>query len=400
VLSLAPWAVSAALAAAWWNARRRPAPAPVAAVPEPKPQPGLSRRTVGEPQVFEQQEPGRGRLAAAPWAIPLLGWRDIIWRTSREVAADRLTVVAGGVTYCTLLAVFPAIGVFVSLYGLFADVGAVHAQLAQLSTVFPPQAVQLIGEQMMRLATGQKAGLSVAFLVSLVLSLWSATAGMRALFDGLNVAYDEEEKRRYIVRVALTYLFTAALIAFMAAVSAVLVAAPRALEALGLRSDWLIGARWPLVFAMASAAFAGLYRLGPSRKPPRWPWLVPGAMAAAALWMVGSAGFSWYLNNIATLDATYGSLGAVIGFMLWVWLSVIVVLVGAELNSEIEHQTALDTTPGPAAPMGERGATMADTVGRSFVGMRARAEVLVGDARLRIDTRRKGRQARRERPPA
>src|SRR5205085_12042656 len=136
---------------------------------------------------------------------------------------------------------------------------------------------------------------------------------------------------------ALTYGFTAALIAFLVLISGVLVAAPIALKHLGLRTDILMAARWPLVFAIAAGAFTVVYRFGPSREPARWRWLVAGAVLAAVLWMGGSAGFSWYLNHVASLDATYGSLGAVIGFMLWVWFSVMVVLVGAEFNSEIEH---------------------------------------------------------------
>ncbi|WP_293905970.1 YhjD/YihY/BrkB family envelope integrity protein [Phenylobacterium sp.] len=361
---------------------RRPAkaPAPQPVRVDPKPQPGQSRQTVAAPATFEAQEPGRGRVAAWPGAIPWRGWRDIAWRTWQEVNQDRLTVVAGSVTYFTLLAVFPALGVFVSLYGLIADVKAVEEQLKDLSAVFPPEAVKLIGEQMLRLATGKPGGLSLAFVVSLLLSLWSAAAGMRSLFDGLNIAYDETEKRGFVRLSALTYGFTAALIVFLMLVSAILVAAPIVLEAAGLRTDWLIAVRWPLVFAVAAAAVSATYRFGPSRQPARWRWVVPGGTAAAALWMAGSAGFSWYLNHVASLDATYGSLGAVIGFMLWVWFSVLVVLVGAELNAEIEHQTALDSTTGKPEPMGKRGAAMADTVGVRFGGLRK----LLGAARKQV----------------
>lgn len=333
------------------------------------PQPGLSRQTQADPGVFEAQEPGRGRTAERPHHIPWRGWRDILWRTWREMEEDRLTVVAGGVTYYTLLAIFPALGVFVSIYGLVADVRMVQEQLIQLSSIFPPEAVRLLGEQMLRLANGEAASLSLAFVISLLLSIWSASAGMRALFDGLNVAYDENEKRSYVLRMALTYGFTIALLLFLSAISAILVAAPLALESLHLREDWLIAARWPLVYVVAAAAFAIVYRYGPSRAPARWRWVAPGSLAAAFCWMAGSAGFSWYLNNVARLDATYGSLGTVIGFMLWVWLSVMVVLLGAELNAEIEHQTAIDSTTGPAMPMGQRGAAMADTVGLRFVGV-------------------------------
>jgi membrane protein len=366
------------MATAWWQSRAR------RLEPQPSPPPGLSRRTVAEPCEFEVQEPGRGRLAPSPLQVPWLGWRDIAWRTWREVNQDRLTIVAGSVTYYTLLAVFPALGVFVSLYGLIADVRAVEEQLIQLSAVFPPEAVRLIGEQMMRLATGHAGGLSLAFVASLLLSLWSANAGMKSLFDGLNIAYDETEKRSYLLRTALTYGFTAALIVFLTLVSAILVAVPIVLEAVGLRSDWLIGARWPLVFSIATAAFTVVYRFGPSRAPARWRWLLPGSAAAAALWMGGSAGFSWYLNHVASLDATYGSLGAVIGFMLWVWFSVMVVLVGAELNAEIEHQTALDSTTGPPQPMGERGAAMADTVGLRFIGVRQGVGILWSTTRRQV----------------
>jgi membrane protein len=366
---VASWALTAALATAWWaDRRKRPGPGPLRITADQTP--GLSRHTQAAPATFEAQEPGRGRIASSPQAIPPTGWRDIIWRTYREMGEDRLNVVAGSVTYYTLLAIFPALGVFVSLYGLVADVGAVEQQLVQLAAIFPPEAVRLVGEQMMRLATGKAGGLSAAFVVSLLLSLWSASAGMKSLFDGLNTAYDETEKRNYVYRVALTYGFTAALIAFMALVSGILVAAPLALEFLGLRSGWLIAARWPLVYAVAASAFTILYRFGPSRRPANWRWLLPGGCGAAFLWMAGSAGFSWYLNNVAQLNATYGSLGAVIGFMLWIWFSVMVVLAGAEFNAEIEHQTALDSTVGPPKPMGERGAAMADTVGLRFVGFR------------------------------
>lgn len=285
------------------------------------------------------------------------------------MSEDRLNVVAGSVTYYTLLAIFPALGVFVSLYGLVADVRTVQEQLAQLSAIFPPEAVKLLGEQMLRLATGEAASLSFAFVVSFLLSIWSASAGMKSLFDGLNTAYDETEKRSLLLRTALTYGFTLALLIFLAVISAILVAAPLVLEALHLREDWMIAARWLLVYVVAAGAFAVIYRYGPSRALAGWRWVAIGALAAAFLWMAGSAGFSWYLNNVARLDATYGSLGAVVGFMLWVWFSAMVVLTGAELNAEIEHQTAIDSTTGAPMPMGERGAAMADTVGLAFAGV-------------------------------
>lgn len=393
--ALAPWAVSAALAAAWWNAHRArsaPAPPPAPAPPTSPSQPGLSRQTIAEPEHFERQEPRRGRVAEAPHRIPWSGWKDILWRTGREIGHDRLTVVAGSVTYYTLLAIFPALGVFVSLYGLIADVRLVEEQLVQLSAIFPPEAVRLLGEQMLRLANGKAAGLSVAFLISLLFSLWSASAGMKSLFDGLNIAYDEAETRSFLALAALTYGFTLALLLFLSAVSGILVAAPIALAALGLHDGLLIATRWPLVYLVATVAFCVAYRYGPNRARAQWRWLIPGSAMAAFLWMAGSAGVSWYLNNVARLDATYGSLGAVIGVMLWIWFSVMVVLIGAELNAEIEHQTALDSTTGPPKPMGERGAAMADTVGLRFVGFRKGANLLLGGAREQIARLRRRRK--------
>ena len=326
-----------------------------------------------------------------PRHIPWRGWRDIAWRTWREIAEDRLSVVAGSVTYYSLLAIFPALGAFVSLYGLIADVGVVQDQLAQLSRILPSQAVVLLGEQMMRLATREESGLSVAFVASLILSIWSASAGMRSLCDGLNTAYDEVETRTFVKRTALTYGFTIALLFAVALASAILVVAPRVLGALYLRAEVLGGLLWPALFLVAAGAFAVVYRYGPSRAPARWRWLTPGAAVAAALWLGGSAGFSWYLGNVAHLDVTYGSLGTVIGFMLWLWFSVMVILIGAELNSEIEHQTALDSTTGTPQPMGERGAVMADTVGLSFGGLRKSFVDLRAAARTRLS---------RTRPPA
>ncbi len=359
LLAAAPWLGSAAFGTLWLKARAAP-------------RPGLSHQEVSTPEHFERVEPGRGRMAAHPHHIPWSGWRDVLWRTYREIGRDRLNVVAGGVTFYSLLAIFPAIGVFVSLYGLIADVGQVSAQLGELAAFVPREILGLVGEQMIRLASERQASLSVAFAVSLFLSVWTANAAMGALFDGLNVAYDEDEKRNFVVRRAITMAFTAAALLFITATTAILVALPPALLWLGWEGGaaWVIPLRWLLLLALAAAAFSVLYRYGPSRQKARWRWTSWGAVLAAVGWIGGSLGFSWYLNNVAHYDVTYGSLGVVIGFMVWIWFSVMVVLLGAELNAEIEHQTALDSTTGAPLPMGERGAAMADTVGLPFLGVR------------------------------
>jgi membrane protein len=351
----APWLGLIAMTELWRRSR--------------KPAPGnLSVEVQAPPEAFDTAEPGRGRLARGPHHIPLLGWKDIAWRTYQEIGRDRLPAVAGGVTFYTLLALFPAIGVFVSLYGIFADLAAVETQLREMSTVFPREVVDIVGDQMVRLATRPQATLSAAFLVSLLLSIWSANAGMKALFDGVNIAYDEEEKRHIVRRTALTYFFTFGALLFLVIMSALLVAAPLMFERLGLGAlgaVW-IPLRWLILWGMAAGAFSLLYRYAPCRARARWRWVSLGAVLASAAWLGGSLGFSWYLNNIAHFDVTYGSLGAVVAFMTWIWFSVMVVLLGAELNAEIEHQTALDSTTGEPAPMGERGAAMAVSVGLAF----------------------------------
>lgn len=330
--------------------------------------PGLSEDRAMPPADFDQAEPKRGRAARHPGHIPLLGWRDILWRTWREISVDRLPAVAGGVTFYTLLALFPAMGAFVSMYGLFADVRTVEEQLRSMRGVFPPSVVEIVGEQMLRLASQGQAKLGLAFAFSLLLSIWSANASMRALFDGLNIAYDEDEKRHLVPRTLLSYAFTVCALLYAATISTVLIVTPLLLKAARLSAlDEIIAPiRWLIVLAMTAVAFAVLYRFGPSRAQARWRWVWIGAGAASAGWLAGSLGFSFYVANIAHYDVTYGTLGAVIAFMVWVWFSIMAILVGAELNAEIEHQTAVDSTTGPERPMGARGAAMADTVGLAF----------------------------------
>ena len=352
----APWVGLVVVTALWRGSLRKP------------PRSDLDLEPETSPEVFDAAEPGRGRLAGSPHHIPLRGWKDILWRTYREIARDRLPAVAGGVTFYSLLALFPAIGVFVSLYGIFADFDAMHEQMSDLSRVFPAEVVNIIGDQMVLLASRPQATLSLAFLISLLLSLWSANAGMKALFDGLNIAYGEQEKRNFVMRTALTYGFTFAALVFLVVMTAIMVAAPVVLAQLGLYevAGLWVPMRWLLLLAMAAAAFSVVFRFAPCRAPPRWRWVMIGGMFSACLWLGGSLVFSWFINNVAHFDVTYGALGTVIGFMMWIWFSVMVVLIGAELNAEIEHQTARDSTTGPELPLGERGAVMADNVGRAF----------------------------------
>jgi membrane protein len=341
------------LSRAWRRLRGRSDPAP----PDPL-----------TPEEFDAAEPGRGRAAGAPWLIPPRGWKDIAWRTWHELGRGRLAAQAGGVTFYLLLATFPAIAASVSLFGLFSNVDQVERQFLHFSTLFPSEAIDFLGDQMVRLASQEHGTLGLAFVISAVLSVWSAKTGMQALFDAVNIAYNETEKRPFLQRALLTYAATFVAIAFIVSTTSAALAVPEVLHALGLHHIvlWWASMRGVAILAAAVVAFTLVYRFGPSRRPARLRWVAAGGVFAAVSWMAGSLVFSWCLNSFTHLGVTYGSLGAMIGFMLWMWLSVLIVLIGAELNAEIERQTACDTTIGFDRPLGERGAEVADTVGTAF----------------------------------
>ncbi|MEJ1160036.1 YihY/virulence factor BrkB family protein [Prosthecomicrobium sp. N25] len=325
-----------------------------------------SRRDGRDRDEEARGEPGRGRDATTPSEVPARGWWDIAKRVVQQVGEDRILSVAAGVTFYALLALFPAIAAFVSIYGLFADPGTIQGHLALLAGILPEGALTVIRDQVQRIASSGNGTLGYAFLGGLAVSLWSANAGMKAVFDALNVAYDEEEKRSFVALTLQSLLFTFLAMLFMMFAIAAIVVLPIVLDYVGLGrvGELLLSiGRWPLLFAGVVFALACLYRYGPSRDRARWRWVTWGSAIAAILWLAGSALFSWYAANFGSYNETYGSLGAVIGFMTWMWLSTTAVLIGAEINAETEHQTARDTTDGPPRPLGARGATMADTVG-------------------------------------
>jgi membrane protein len=313
-------------------------------------------------------ELGRGRHAETPRQIQWKGWRDNLWRSCEQIAEDRLLAVAAGVVFYGLLAVFPAVTAFVSLYGLFASPSDINEHLSLAAGILPQGAVDILREQIGRLTTGSSAKLSFGFVFGLAVALWSANAGMKAIMDALNVVYDEKEKRSFIKLNLLSLAFTlAAIVALLVALGAVVVL-PVVLNFLGLQNvtDLLFRlARWPLLLILIMVGLAVLYRYGPSRREPRWQWISVGSVFAAIAWLISSVLLSWYLASFANYNATYGSLGAGIGMMMWMWVSSIVILFGAELNSEIEHQTARDSTTHGEKPLGTRGAVMADTVGKA-----------------------------------
>lgn len=307
---------------------------------------------------------GRGREAERPGQIPARGWKDIVIRTFKEFNEDQIPMIAAGVTFYTLLALFPGIGAFVALYGLFADVADAQRHVAAMSAILPGGAITLIGDQLLRAASAHEGGLSLAFLVGLVLALWSANGAMKAIITGLNIAYDEKDRRGFFGKILAPLAFTLGFLLFALSAMGLAALGSTVEDRFGDTAGWVYSASyWIGLFVAFTFGLTLLYRFGPSRRPVRWRWISWGSGAAAVAWLAMSGGFSFYVANFGSYDRSYGALGAVVGFMTWTWLSSMVLLLGAELNSEIEHQTARDTTVGAPKPMGARGAVMADTVG-------------------------------------
>lgn len=313
----------------------------------------------------------RGRDAEAPQDIPAKGLRDVFWRVVKAIMADRVTLIAAGVTYFMLLSLFPALGALVALYGFVADPTAIMAHIGFLAGVFPPGSFDLIMNQLTSLTQQATSTRSLAFFGGLLVAIWSANSGMKALFDAMNVAYQEDEKRSLVRLNFLSLGFT-----FCALVVAIILIAaigvlPAVLKYLWL-DDWQEFlarlARWPFIILVFGCGISMIYRYGPSREEAKIKWLSWGVVFSTVLWLVASVLFSFYLENFANYNATYGTLGALIGLMVWVWISVVILIVGAEINAELEHQTRKDSTTGSPKPMGKRGAYVADTVGEAVRG--------------------------------
>jgi membrane protein len=315
-------------------------------------------------------QPGRGRAASTPRAVPWRGWKDILWRTWSGITDDHLLTLAGGVAFFALLAMVPALTAGVSSYALFADARAIQGQLNLFANIVPPTALDLVRDEIIRIVASSNGRLTLSFLGSLALSLWSANSGVKAMFEALNVVYGEEEKRSIVQLNVFSMLLTICSIAAMLMIVTGVVVLPLVFSItgfLGIKLTIIALLRWPAMLILAMVAFGILYRYGPSRRLVQAHWITLGSLMAAFLWLAMSATFSWYLSHVANYTATYGALGAVIGLMMWMWLSAVIVLVGAKLNAEIEHQTAEDTTVGAPKPLGSRGAVMADTVGRAVI---------------------------------
>ncbi|QLF68449.1 YihY/virulence factor BrkB family protein [Peteryoungia desertarenae] len=312
-------------------------------------------------------ESGRGRHAERPEDIPAKGWKDVAFRVWDEINKDRVSLVAAGVSFYLMLALFPALAALVSIYGLIADPSSIGERITFLGEVFPAGAMELILEQLSSFASQKPASLSLGVIAGLLVTLWSAHNGVTALFDAMNIAYEETEKRSFIKLTLVSFLFMLAGLFIIILMILGMGILPLALALLGVDDSLEIiskVARWPLMLIFVCAAIASLYRYGPSRERAKLRWLTWGAALSTVAWLIMALGFSFYLENFADFNATYGTLGTFVGFMIWTWLSVLILIVGAELNAELEHQTARDSTVSPEKPMGQRGAHVADTLGK------------------------------------
>jgi membrane protein len=278
-----------------------------------------------------------------PWPVLRDEWKDVLLGTYHRINNDRLLLVAAGVVFYWLLALFPAITALVSSYALFAEGRTISDHLGQLSAVVPAGTYSVVQDQVQRVLANGSAKLGFAFLFSMALALWSANGGIKAIIDALNVVYDVEEERGFVKLNAVSLLFTLCCLGAVLAAIGLVIAAPIALATIGLGSFVAVlidVGRWPVLALLTFGGLAVLYRTAAARPRPNWRWVLIGSGAATVMWLGGSALLSYYLANFANYDATYGSLGAAIGLMIWMWMTAIVVLAGGELNAEIEaHAT-------------------------------------------------------------
>ncbi|MEA2731086.1 MAG: rane protein [Acetobacteraceae bacterium] len=316
----------------------------------------------------ETHQEDRGRTASDPLQIPMPGWKDIFVRSWAEVSDNNIFLAAGGVTYAVLLALFPALAALVSIYGLLLDPAQVERQVAALSNILPQESTRMIGDELHKLVGAPHGSLSISAGVALLLALWSASRGMSGLISAFNIAYQEKETRGFVKLNLIAIGLTVGMLVGGTVIIALVGVLPAAIQFIGLGSvtQWLLLVlEWPLLIVVVMTGLAVLYRYAPNRRTPRWRWVSPGALAATALWLLGSVGFTVYVTHFNSYDKTYGSLGGVVVMLTWLYLSSFVTLFGAVINAQSERQTGADSTTGHARPMGARRAYAADTVGEA-----------------------------------
>lgn len=311
----------------------------------------------------EQSVPGAG--AEKPTEIPKRGWFQIVKRAWSEAKEDQVPLLAAGVAFYSFLALFPAMIAAVMLYGLVADPKTVADQAKQLTETMPKDAADIITTQMNAIVNTPQQALSLGLLIALVLALWSASGGVGNIVTAVNLAYDEEETRGFVKRKLLALVLTLGAILFVVVAVGLVAVAPAVLDTV-LGSGplrWVAEVlRWLVLLAAVMIALAVVYRFAPDRDAPKFRWVSVGAVVATVIWLIASVGFSLYVDNFGKYGKTYGALAGVVVLLLWLWITMYIVLLGAEVNAEAEQQTAEDTTTGAPRPLGERDAVKADTL--------------------------------------
>ncbi len=338
-------------------------------------------------------EADRGREAEAPTQVPARGWWDVLMRTKAEAKTDNVPLLAAGIAFYALLALVPALAAVVSIYGLAADPADIGRHVGDLLGAAPTEVRDLVETQLRSISEGARSQAGLSVVIGLVLALWSASSGTKHAIEAVNAAYDEPETRGFFKLRSVALALTLGAVLFFLVAIALIAVLPAALEETSLGGPVrtaLNVLRWPLLAFAVLTALAIFYRYAPDRDQPRWRWVSPGAVVATLLWLAGSAGFAFYTANFARYNETYGTLGAIVVVMLWLFLTAYAVLLGAELNAELERQTRKDSTTGQPRPLGQRGAYAADTVGETAAEVRGRRE-RTGSDEVR------GREAERER---
>ncbi|RBY85501.1 YihY/virulence factor BrkB family protein [Blastococcus sp. TF02A-30] len=326
-------------------------------------------RTAGEADRLPAGAPTPDRLpgidAASPLQIPARGWKQVIKRAWAENNADNMPIIAGGVAFFGFLAVFPALIALISIYGLVSSPEDAARQVEEVTAGLPEAAQDLIEEQVTAVTENAGGALTLSLIISIVAALWSASGGVNNLVKAVNIAYDEVETRNFLKLRALSLALTLGAIVFVVLTIGLVAVLPVVLDALPLGGFGTVLAeiaRWAALLAVVAGSLAVLYRVAPDRDAPRLRWVSLGSVVVTVVWALVSLGFTIYVNNFGSYDKTYGAIAGVIVLMLWLYLTCYLVLLGAEINSEAEHQTGEDTTDGPPMPMGERDAVKADTL--------------------------------------
>lgn len=310
-----------------------------------------------------QDEQWPGEHARIPWHIPWRGWWHIARRVWRSIGEDNIPLMAAGLAFYSMLALFPLLIAAITIYGLVSDPGEVPRTLELITGTMSGGAGEIIGDQLEQIVAASPGALTWGLAASLAVIMWSASTGTLNLLKAVNQAYGERESRGFFHLRALAFVMTLGAILFIAVAVALIAILPAVLGVIGLdaASQAIVKVvRWPLLLFFGMAAVAVIYRLGPDRRSARVGWLTVGAVVAVALWLLASGGFSIYVQNFGSYNETYGSLGSVIVLLMWFFLTGFSVLLGAEVNAAIEMQTGVDTTVGEDRPRGQRRAAVAD----------------------------------------